>query len=106
MQGFLFFADISEPNAANEWIAKACKGMSGLADETNPNWVMKLYPGEDHTRTDTPLDDLLLDEDVVHVIKTNHADLLKDGRLFDDDETLRMFFGPQRDANLIKALFN
>ena len=106
MQGFLFFADTSEPNAGNTWIAKACKNMSGLADQTNPNWVMKLYPGDDHTRTDTPLDDLLLDEDVVQLIRTNHPDLLKDDFLFENEDTLRMFFGPQRDANLIKALFN
>lgn len=49
---------------------------------------MKLYPGEDHTCDNTPLDDLLLDEDVVHVIKTNCIDLLKHNRLFKEEEML------------------
>ena len=80
--------------------------MTGLADETNPDWVMKLYPGGNHTRTDTPLDDLLLDDDVVQLIRQNHPDLHKDDSLFKDNETLRLFFGPQRDPNPIKELFN
>ena len=101
--------DTSIPNAGKKWIFDACKAMTGLVDEENPDWKMKLYPGDDHTKSDdTPLDDLLLDDEVVHLIKTNHRQLLKDNFLFEDEseETLRMFFGEERDANLIRALFD
>ena len=105
-QGVLFFIDNSVPNAANEWITKACKALNGLKDEANPDWVMKLYPGKDITmHDDVALDELLLDEEVVEVIKKNHSDLLVNGKLFEDEATLRLFFSEERDANLITALF-
>ena len=81
--------------------------MTGLKDETNPNWVLKLYPGKVVTMHDgvVALDELLLDEDVVDVLQKNHPDLLVDGKLYEDEDMLRLFFSDQRDANLIAALF-
>ena len=96
--------DLSEPDAAKKWIHKACKAIHGLKDERD--WTIKIYPGEDLTAEDpVPLDELLLDESVVRIIKKNHPDLLVDNKLFDDEETLRLFFGEERDKNLIAALF-
>lgn len=54
---------------------------------------MKLFAGRDVTpNVPRPLDDLLLDEDVATLIKNNHPDLLKEGYLLDDEETLLLFF--------------
>ena len=79
---------------------------NGLKDKER-GWPMKLFPGRDVTpNVPRPLDDLLLDEDVVTLLKNNHADLLKDNYLLEDEETLCLFFGPERDANLISALIN
>ena len=70
-------------------------------------WAMKLYPGKDVTPHEPkPLDDILLDEDVVRIIKTNHPELLKDGNLMDDEETLRLFFGDERDAKMIASIID
>ena len=81
--------------------------MNGLVDEDNPDWVMQIYPGDDHTKRDNiPLHDLLLDKGVVHLIKTNHPALLKTNQLFEDEETLRIFFGEERDVDLICTLFD
>ena len=80
--------------------------MTGLKDETNPNWVLKLYPGKVVTMHDgVALDELLLDEDVVEVLQKNHPNLLVDGKLYEDKAMLRLFFRNQRDENLITALF-
>ena len=79
--------------------------MHGLKD-TDRDWDMKLYPGQDLTAEEpVPLDDLLLDEEVVRIVKKNHPELLVDNKLMDDEETLRLFFGEERDANMIAALF-
>ena len=81
--------------------------MNGLVDEDNKDWILRIYPGDDHTKSDdTPLDELLLDEGVVHLLKTNHPNLISSNQLFDDDDTLRMFFGDERDAGLIRTLFD
>ena len=70
-------------------------------------WPMKLYPGKDVTPHEAkPLDDILLDEDVVRIIKNNHPELLEDGKLMEDEDTLRLFFGNERDANMIASILN
>ena len=105
-QGILFWADPTAPNATLEWINLACKELNGLKDNTNPDWEMRLYPGSDMTTDHSvPLDKILLDEDVVTLITTNHPDLLKDDKLFEDKASLRQFFSDKRDAGLIKTLF-
>ena len=81
--------------------------MNGLVDEDNDTWVMRIYPGSNHTKGDsTPLDELLLDKEVVNLIKVNHPKLISSNQLFDDNDTLRMFFGEERDAGLIRSLFD
>ena len=95
------------PNAGKYWIREACKLMSDLVDEDKPEWKMRIYPGDDHSKSDdTPLDDLLLDEGVVNLIKTNHPKLISTNKLFEDKDTLHMFFGTKRDADLIRTLFD
>ena len=102
----LVWINLSIPNATNEWIVKACKALNGLKDTTNPDWEMRLYPGKDLTKPDpVALDELLLDHEVVQVIRTNHPDLLDDDKLFNDEATLCMFFSEERDAGLIQTLF-
>ena len=77
-----------------------------MKDNDN-GYPMKLYPGKDVTPQDArPLDDILLDKDVVRILKTNHPELLEDGRLIEDEYTLRLFFGPERDANMITSILN
>ena len=84
----------------------ACNEMHGLEDPDNPTYVMKVYPGKDITPDgNVPLDSLLTDEGVVEVIQKNYSEFLVEDKLFEDEETLRMFFGEERDSGLIKQLF-
>ena len=63
---------------------------------------MHIYPGDDHTKSDDfPLNELLLNKGVVHLLKTNHPALISSNQLFDNEETLCMFFGKEHDADLI-----
>ena len=105
-QAVLVYLDPNDPDAGNNWIRKVCSMTAGLKD-IERGWPMKLFPGEDVTPEEPlPLDELLLDEDVITVLKKNHPELLVDGKLLEDEETLRLFFGEQRDANLIATLIN
>ena len=63
--------------------------------------------GRDLTRDDPlPLDNFLLDADVVAIVKNCHDNVLNDDTLFTNDELLRRFFGSERDVEEIRELFD
>ena len=71
----------------------------------NGDYELRIHPGEVITHGTVPLDQLLLDHDVGQGIKNNHPELLEENLLLEDEVTLHLFFGEQRDSNLIAALF-
>lgn len=101
------YLDNNSKEGATRRLTELKDAMDGLVH--SPSISMRMTVGWDITcETDDllPLDNFLLDADVVEIVKTCHDDVLKDGSFFANDDLWHCFFRVDRDIDDVKALFD
>ena len=101
-QGYVIWIEDNTLEAATTVMTDLQSAMDGL---NYSNYEMRMELGRDLTRGDPlPLDNFLIDADVVNIIKNCHEEILKDNQLFDNEELLCRFFC-DKSIDKIKSLF-